>query len=357
MRMRLAGVFSLALLWAGGSVPAQDEGELFGRLDTNKDGVVTSDEVPERQQALFERLLRNADRDGDKKLTKDEFQAGLRRDGLRGDDEPRPPEDRGPGFRGRGGDSPQARRGPPEGLGREQIEALFDRTDANSDGKLTKDEIPEERQGMRMVLERSGGDSITKEQFIRGMLAMAQGQPGRPGGPPDRRPEGAPDRRPDGPPRGGPFGPGLFAILDTDRDGELSTAEIVGAGTALLKLDRNGDGKLTPNEVGPGGPPPGPFARPGDGRPGQRGIGGGSPEAMRERLKQADANGDGKISKDEAPPMLRERFDRLDANSDGFIDEQEMRGMFERPRDGDRPQPGRRGGDRPRPAEGAGDNK
>ena len=44
---------------------------------------------------------------------------------------------------------------------RGQLEALFDRTDANSDGKLTKDEIPEERQGMRAVLERSGSDSLT----------------------------------------------------------------------------------------------------------------------------------------------------------------------------------------------------
>jgi Ca2+-binding EF-hand superfamily protein len=303
MRKQLAGVFSVALLLAAGSVPAQEEGDLFGRLDTNKDGVVTSDEVPERQQALFERLLRNADRDGDKKLTKDEFQAGLRRDGVRGEDALRGPQDRGPGFRGRGGDSPEARRGPPEGA-------------------------PDRR----------------------------------PEGAPDRRPDAVPDRRPDGPPRGGrfgggPFGPGLFAILDNDRDGELSTAEIVGAGTALLKLDRNGDGKLTPNEIGVGGPPPGPFGRPGgdrpgegrpgEFRPGQRGFGPGGPEAMRERLKQADTNNDGKISKDEAPPMLRERFDRLDANSDGFIDETELRGMFQGPREGDRPPPGRRGGDRP----------
>jgi hypothetical protein len=57
--------------------------------------------------------------------------------------------------------------------------------------------------------------------------------------------------------------------LYTDRNGELSTTEIVAAGTALLKLDRNGDGKLTPDELftGPGGPPPGGMrGRPGDGQ-------------------------------------------------------------------------------------------
>jgi Ca2+-binding EF-hand superfamily protein len=47
-------------------------------------------------------------------------------------------------------------------------------------------------------------------------------------------------------------------------------------------------------------------------------------------MKEADANGDGKISKDEAPPMLKDRFDRLDANSDGFLDDTEIREMFRR---------------------------
>jgi hypothetical protein len=388
MRKQLVGVCSVVFLFAAGRLPAQDEGDLFGRLDGNKDGVVTSDEVPQGQQALFERLLRNADRDGDKKLTKDEFQAG-----LRSGDEPRRPLESGQPSRGGPGNAPN---------GAEVFAALFDRTDSNSDGKLTKEEIPEDRQVMRNVLERSGGDSIAKDAFVRGMMtAMQAGGPPRrpdgaperrPEGPPDRRPEGAPDRRPegapdrrpegapdrrpegapdrrpegapnrrpDGPPRGGPPGPGLFAILDTDRDGQLSTAEIVGAGTALLKLDRNGDGKLTPDETfGPGGP--GPFGRmpgggrpgegrPGEFRPGQRGFGPMSPEALRDRLKQADANNDGKISKDEAPPMLRNQFDRLDSNSDGFIDDTELRNMPRRPGEGG--PPGRRGGDRPRPPQG-----
>ena len=47
---------------------------------------------------------------------------------------------------------------------------------------------------------------------------------------------------------------GLFALFDLDRDGELSTSEIVAAGSTLLKLDKDGDGKLTPQEVFAGGP-------------------------------------------------------------------------------------------------------
>jgi Ca2+-binding EF-hand superfamily protein len=382
---------------------AQDD-DLFSKLDANKDGYVSAEEVQEPQQALFERLLRNADKDGDKKLSRDEFQAGLKPEAG-----PRPPLAGGPGGRGgREGGPGDAReffrrldansdgklakdelpprmqenfdrldanrdgsismeelgRGmmamgprPPGGrpgqpgmtLDRPQREALFDRTDANSDGKLTKDEIPEERRGMRGLLERATGDGLTKEQFVRGMLAMQAGQPrpegqARPDGAPERRPDGAPPRRPDGPP------PGLFGALDTDRDGELSNAEIVGAGSALLKLDRNNDGKLSPQEIfGPGGAPP---MRPGDGtrpdqqrpdqqrpdqrRPGQRGLGGVNPEELRQRLKDADANGDGKLSREEAPSLLKPRFDQVDVNSDGALDEAEMRQFLRRMTEGGR---------------------
>jgi len=59
-----------------------------------------------------------------------------------------------------------------------------------------------------------------------------------------------------------------------------------------------------------------------------------NPEEFREQLKRADANGDGKLSKDEAPAMIKERFDRIDQNSDGFIDDIEVREMLRRMADG-----------------------
>lgn len=46
-----------------------------------------------------------------------------------------------------------------------------------------------------------------------------------------------------------------------------------------------------------------------------------------QRLKAADTNSDGKLSKDEAPEFIKDRFDRIDNNSDGVIDEAEMRQM------------------------------
>ena len=41
-------------------------------------------------------------------------------------------------------------------------------------------------------------------------------------------------------------------------------------------------------------------------------------------LKQHDKDGDGALSKDEAPAFLKNRFDRIDANKDGKCDLKEM---------------------------------
>jgi hypothetical protein len=75
---------------------------------------------------------------------------------------------------------------------------------------------------------------------------------------------------------------------------------------------------LTRDELGG----PGPMGRP-------DAANGGRP--ARDRLRQADANGDGKLSKDEAPAFLRERFDQVDRNNDGFLDETELQQLGRRP--------------------------
>lgn len=415
MRKQFIGLAAAALS-SGGILFAQEGDDLFTKLDANKDGFVALDEVPEGQKSLFERLLRKAGKEDEKKLNKVLFAAALKseeapkqplggagppgrpgggqgmnprqifdqfdanKDGKLTKDElpPRLQENFArldsdnngtvsPDEFGRAGGPGMLR--PPGAPGNgipndpQQLAGLFDRTDANSDGKLTKDEVPEERVFMRRIFEQVGSDSLTKEQFIKAM-AQAGGQPGAPGRRPESapRPEGpagAPERRPDGAPAGGPPpGGGLFATLDTDHDGQLSTSEIVAAGSALLKLDRNGDGKLTPDEVfGTQGGPVIVVARPGDDRPGATANparppegrpGGQSPEAMRERFKASDTNHDGKLSKDEAPEFLKERFDRLDANSDGFLDETEMRQIGQRlPGAGGRPAVRRPEGARP----------
>ena len=53
--------------------------------------------------------------------------------------------------------------------------------------------------------------------------------------------------------------------------------------------------------------------------------------SMAERLKAADTNGDGLISKEEAKalPRLAKRFDAIDANHDGQVSADEMRAFRE----------------------------
>ena len=75
---------------------------------------------------------------------------------------------------------------------------------------------------------------------------------------------------------------------------------------------------------------------------------------MIERLKAMDANGDGKIARDEAPEGFGARiFDRADTNTDGFIDAKELEAFAARPRGG-RGGAGGEAGGRGGPPDGAG---
>lgn len=53
---------------------------------------------------------------------------------------------------------------------------------------------------------------------------------------------------------------------------------------------------------------------------------------MHERLKAADKDGDGKISRAEsaALPRIAKHFDEIDTNKDGFLSKQEMKAFHEK---------------------------
>ncbi|GDY06136.1 hypothetical protein LBMAG51_09230 [Phycisphaerae bacterium] len=81
-----------------------------------------------------------------------------------------------------------------------------------------------------------------------------------------------------------------------------------------------------PAGAGQGGP--GRQGGPGAGGQGQGGGGQGqgapSGAQLAQRLMQADANGDGKLSIEELPPQFAEIFPTIDTNKDGFLEESEI---------------------------------
>ncbi len=103
--------------------------------------------------------------------------------------------------------------------------------------------------------------------------------------------------------------PPLLVALDTDRDGELSAAEIAKASAALSELDKNGDGKLTLKEILP--PPPKGVTPPPP------------PPAPGPLFAAIDLNKDGSLSASEiedAPLALL----TLDKNHDGKLSRKEL---------------------------------
>lgn len=285
-----------------------EHANLFKTLDKDGDGKINAEEVPQEQRRLLERLLTNNDKNKDGKLTVEEFSAGL--------SEGRPQGDAAGGRRPEGG-QPGRPFNP---------EDIFKRLDADGDGKVKPDDVPEERrEGFRRMLERHDENkdgAASLEEFRKGFMLLAGQAPGTP-------------------PQPGPNSMELvFKALDVDGNGALSKEELSKAADALAKLDRNGDGSVSREEAMP--PRPG---QPGQPQPGGRP----EPGQMLAYMMRQDTNGDKAISKEEAGERLKENFEKIDRNGDGKLDETELKQMLERVQGAAANFPGRRPEGAPKP--------
>ena len=132
------------------------------------------------------------------------------------------------------------------------------------------------------------------------------------------KPEGA--QRDGGNARQPPSIEQVFARLDADASGGISVDEAEGPLEGHFdQIDADGSGEITGAEL-----------KASRAKRFERGM------EMRERIKSADADGNGAISNNEANEAgldkLIEHFDKIDSDGDGEITKQELKGLSEKRR-------------------------
>ena len=125
---------------------------------------------------------------------------------------------------------------------------------------------------------------------------------------------------PGGPGRGHGFGSPIVRALDTDKDGELSAAEIAAAATSLKALDKNSDGAISADELRP----PRPAGAPEGATPPPNAPSGNRPHPADPVMLALDANADGTLSATEIANAARS-LAALDLNKDGKLTRDELR--------------------------------
>ena len=122
-------------------------------LDTDQDGMLSATEIANASKALVQ-----LDKDGDGIISSEE---------MRPDMSKMPGGLAGPGANGIGN-------GPNMGK-------MFETRDANGDGKLTGDEIPERMRDRLNMVDKDGDGSISKSEFAAMAARMEDGAGKRPG--------------------------------------------------------------------------------------------------------------------------------------------------------------------------------
>ncbi len=144
--------------------PGRRGGFDIARLDRNKDGNISKDEVPAPLKDRFQRLF---DQSGKDTVSISELQRFARQSAGQ-----RPA---GNGKSAPKMDSNQKR--PDMMKGRptsDNAGTLFDRMDRNRDGKLSRGELPERMKQNAERMDRDGDKAISKEEFLKAVQRRGQ---------------------------------------------------------------------------------------------------------------------------------------------------------------------------------------
>jgi Ca2+-binding EF-hand superfamily protein len=283
--------------------------ELFKKLDTNGDGILTASEIPKEHLKFFERLLRIGDTNKDGMLSREEFDAAMQKT-----EKPVTDITKTPGI--------DAGSGPPRpNLDPKQI---FRALDKNKDGKLTRDEV-EGRPRIKALFDRLGKDELTLDDLTAALQAG-----GKKAGKKTQKKGTFPVSTTTSE-RAGEL-PAFARLLDTNHDGRLSREELSKAVDLFDRLDRNHDGFLDAKELTEmpaGASSEEPAITPGSAS-GRFKKGGANLQErnLMQLLKRADADGDGRLSMEEVPAFLKKQFSKIDTNGDGFLDKSELEVWF-----------------------------
>ncbi|MBY0586221.1 EF-hand domain-containing protein [bacterium] len=286
-------VVSLVLGTGAGSATAAPPGagkpsaagaeRMFGTFDSDGDGKVILNDLP----GPAAQRMKVADADGDGAVTRDELKRHFSSEPASGEKQP-------------GSDVGKPKKPADEGR---DFGKMFDKLDANADGKLEGDEIPAKMRDRLSRVDANGDGAIQREEMLSRM-----------------------GKRPDRGPGGGRPSPAAMIeqlkLLDVDGDGKVALADLPEKAQKLAqKMDTDGDGSISTEEM-------------------QRGLPTGRPESGLARLdltagpealfKNFDGNADGKLSKEELSVMPGPFLEKLDTNADGELTKEEIDPQWEK---------------------------
>jgi len=185
--------------------------------------------------------------------------------------------------------------------------ALFTRLDADKDGTVTATEAGTDNETLFNRLLRLGDKNkdgkLSREEFVGGLTQKETPAPVTGGA----SPGGAGGMMPDP--------EMMFKRLDANKDSKVTLDEVPAERKEIFergmaRFDKDSDKSLSLTE----------FKEMMSGMS----MGGRPGGEMLKKIMEGDKNGDGKLSKEEAPERMRQQFEKIDADKDGYLQKEEI---------------------------------